>query len=137
MDPTDYNYVDPPSSSYNVGDVVQSQVPNGPQNPFVPERAKEIIGAVLHEKLTGVRYNSESAPLYVRDITDAIKSQLKDLGLDRYKIVVQAMLGEQKGQGFQMSCRCFWDPNTDNYAHDSFSNESIFCVAGAFALYMS
>lgn len=59
-----------------------------------------------------------------------------DMELDRYKLVVQAVVGEQRGQGFQMSCRCFWDPNTDNYAHDSFANDSVFCVAGAFAMYM-
>lgn len=57
-----------------------------------------------------------------------------EMELDKYKIVVQAIIGEQHGQGFQMSCRCFWDPDTDDYAHDSFVNESIFCVAGAFAL---
>ncbi|CAM6088101.1 unnamed protein product [Calypogeia fissa] len=116
--------------------VVHTDVPYAPKCRFFPGKAKEVIGAVLREKLTGATYDADTAPMWVREITDTIKVRLKDMELDRYKLVVQAVVGEQRGQGFQMSCRCFWDPNTDNYAHDSFANDSVFCVAGAFAMYM-
>ena len=54
---------------------------------------------------------------------------------ERYKIVVQAAIGEKRGQGLNISCRCFWDPKTDDYAEETFSNDDIFGVAVAFALY--
>ncbi|KAL3678665.1 hypothetical protein R1sor_021621 [Riccia sorocarpa] len=116
--------------------VVHTDVPYAPKSRFFPGKAKEMMIAILKEKLSGATYDADTAPMIVRDITDAIKSKLKDMELDRYKLVVQAVLGEQRGQGFQMCCRCFWDPNTDNYAHASFKNDSIFCVAGAFAMYL-
>ena len=56
--------------------------------------------------------------------------------LDRYKFVVQVVIGEQRGEGVKMGCRCFWDASTDAYATEMFSNESIFAVAVAMGIYM-
>ena len=49
---------------------------------------------------------------------------LPDMGYDRYKFVVQVVIGEQRGEGVKMGCRCFWDSDTDNYAQDIFMNVS-------------
>ena len=46
------------------------------------------------------------------------------------------MIGEQRGEGVKMGCRCFWDANTDNFATAEYSNSSIFCVACAFGVYL-
>uniref|UniRef100_A0AAX7SVX3 Uncharacterized protein n=1 Tax=Astatotilapia calliptera TaxID=8154 RepID=A0AAX7SVX3_ASTCA len=45
-------------------------------------------------------------------------------GFDKYKLVVQVVIGEQRGQGVKMSSRCFWDADTDSYAEDVFMNVS-------------
>ena len=97
---------------------------------------KEIIGSVLRDKLTGVVYHGDNTSLWCREISDEIKQKLKTLGLERYKFVVQVVIGEQKGEGVRMGCRCFWDPKTDNYAEEGFTNESIFAVAAAFGVYL-
>ncbi len=55
--------------------------------------------------------------------------------MDRYKYVVQVMIGEQRGEGVSMSARCFWDNKRDHYVQKTFQNETIFCVAVAFAAY--
>jgi hypothetical protein len=49
-------------------------------------------------------------------MADIIKSRLKELGRDRYKYVVQVILGVQKGQGVQAGCKNFWDADTDGMA---------------------
>ena len=68
---------------------------------------------------------------------DEIKSRIKsDLELPRYKIVVQVVIGEQRGEGVRMGCRCFWDPDADSYAEDTYRNDSLFCVAAAFGVYL-
>lgn len=97
---------------------------------------KEIIAEVLKEKLTGVVYHADNTSLWCREISDEIKQKLKGLGLERYKFVVQVVIGEQKGEGMRMGCRCFWDPKTDNYAEEVFTSESIFAVAAAFGVYL-
>ncbi|KAG8136353.1 hypothetical protein E2320_009300 [Naja naja] len=60
---------------------------------------------------------------------------LREKGFHRYKIVVQVVIGEQRGEGVNMAARCFWDADTDNYAQDVFINESLFCVAVAFGCF--
>ena len=53
----------------------------------------------------------------------------------RYKIVVEVVIGEQRGEGVRMGTRCLWDSDTDSYASDVFMNDSLFCCAAAFGIY--
>lgn len=104
---------------------------------FRPAAAKTIISAVLAERLNDKMYNPESTAQWTREISDEIKNRLKtELDLPRYKYVVQVVIGEQRGEGVRMGCRCFWDPDTDNYAEDTYRNDSLFCVAAAFGVYL-
>ena len=57
------------------------------------------------------------------------------LNLHRYKIVVEVVIGEQRGEGVRMGTRCLWDSDTDSYASDVFMNDSLFCCAAAFGIY--
>jgi hypothetical protein len=116
---------------------------------FRPAAVKPLIGAVLAEKLADKscappaarsstyggansrphcrrdRYNPELTAQWTREIADEIKNKLKtDLELPRYKFVVQVVVGEQRGEGVRMGCRCFWDADTDNYAEESYRNVS-------------
>jgi hypothetical protein len=47
---------------------------------------------------------------------------MTELKFDRYKLVVQVVIGENKGQSVRVSSRCLWDTDTDNYASFSFKN---------------
>ncbi|KAK3779179.1 hypothetical protein RRG08_037240 [Elysia crispata] len=102
---------------------------------FRPINVKEMIHIVLGEMLSGKTYNAEETTSWTKDIADTIKKRLKDMGHDRYKFVVQVVIGEQRGEGVKMGCRCFWDSDTDNYAQDIFMNESLFCVAAAYGIF--
>jgi tctex1 domain-containing protein 2 len=60
-----------------------------------------VIKEVLHEKLDGATYHSENTSQWTREIADGIKWKLKALGLERYKFVVQVVIGEQRGEGIR------------------------------------
>lgn len=47
-----------------------------------------------------------------------------ELPYKRYKFVVQAVIGEQRGSGVKLTSRCLWDLDTDNYSSDVFLNVS-------------
>jgi hypothetical protein len=49
---------------------------------------------------------------------------------------VQVFIGEMKGAGVRVGCRCLWDAQTDKVAQETFQNESIFAVAVAFGIYL-
>lgn len=89
---------------------------------FHPNQAKEIINQVLEAKLKDKTYNSELTSQWSRDIADEIKSKLKELNLPRYKYVVSVAIGEQRGEGIRIGCRCFWDSDTDASAEATFMN---------------
>lgn len=35
-----------------------------------------------------------------------------------------------------MGTRCFWDSGTDNQATENYANDSLFCTATAYAVYL-
>lgn len=105
-------------------------------NKFRQGKAQELISEVLKSKLNNVSYHADNTSTWTREIADDIKIKLKEMNLDRYKFVVQVVIGEQRGEGVKMGCRCFWDANTDNFATAEYSNGSIFCVAVAFGVYL-
>eukprot|EP00746_Dinoflagellata_sp_MGD_P010629 gnl/MRDRNA2_/MRDRNA2_121992_c0_seq1.p2 gnl/MRDRNA2_/MRDRNA2_121992_c0~~gnl/MRDRNA2_/MRDRNA2_121992_c0_seq1.p2 ORF type:complete len:126 (+),score=21.54 gnl/MRDRNA2_/MRDRNA2_121992_c0_seq1:97-474(+) len=106
------------------------------KNKFRPGPAREIIKEVLHAKLEKATYHAEQTQVLTKQVADEIKDRLKELGLARYKIVVQVVIGEQRGQGVRMGTRCFWDVDTDSSASETFSNETLFCVATAYGVYL-
>ncbi|KAI7791410.1 dynein light chain Tctex-type protein 2B [Triplophysa rosa] len=97
--------------------------------------AKEYMREILREELSGVQYNPEEIPTLSRSLADSIKNKLKALGFERYKLIVQVVIGEQRGEGVKMAARCFWDADTDSYAQEMYMNDSLFCVAAAFGVY--
>ncbi|OQR96571.1 tctex1 domain-containing protein 2 [Achlya hypogyna] len=99
-------------------------------------KMKQIISAVLQEKLENVPYQSERASQLTKEIADAVKLQLKACEFPRCKYLVQVVIGEQRGEGVRMGCRCFWDSETDCYATETYTNDSLFCVATAYSIYL-
>lgn len=99
-------------------------------------KMKHVIGQVLTEKLHQVTYQSERAAVLTKEIADAVKLRLKEWNFSRFKYVVQVVIGEQRGEGVRMGCRCFWDAETDCYASETFSNDSLFCVTTAYSVYL-
>ncbi|KAM4772185.1 dynein light chain Tctex-type protein 2B [Rhinophrynus dorsalis] len=105
------------------------------QHKFRSTTVKECIHSVLKEELNNKQYVPEEVPSLTRFLSETIKDKLKDMGFDRYKMVVQVVIGEQRGEGVKMAARCFWDADTDNYAEDIFMNEYLFCVVAAFGCF--
>ncbi|XP_029472542.1 tctex1 domain-containing protein 2 [Rhinatrema bivittatum] len=102
---------------------------------FRTATVKGCIQKVLKEELTNIEYIPEEVPQLTRSLSEIIKNKLKEIGFDRYKIVVQVVIGEQRGEGVKMAARCFWDADTDNYAQEVFMNDSLFCVVAAFGCF--
>ena len=66
---------------------------------FKPLQVKEIIQECLNEKLGGHKYHVDKAAKMCKEITDTVKAKLKEMGWERYKFVVQCVIGEQRGEG--------------------------------------
>ncbi|KRW98958.1 hypothetical protein PPERSA_00785 [Pseudocohnilembus persalinus] len=101
---------------------------------FKPGKAKDIIREVLQKKFKDKEWNE--IPNQTKLIADEIKYNLKELGLQRYKFMVNVIIGDQRGQGVRVGTRCFWDYDTDYCASDYYINDSIFCIVTAYGVYL-
>lgn len=97
-----------------------------------------LINSYLSETLNNARYDPETCRELSCEMSETIKTRVKKAGLlpPRYKCVVYVVLGEMKDQGVSVSSESAWDKTTDNYVAANFQNNSIFCAATMFAVYM-
>jgi len=105
------------------------------QDRFNKKVVHSIIHTALGEFLSSVQYSEESVANLSKEMAEVIKARVKDLNYKRWKIVVQVLIGEQKGQGVYTGSRCIWDADCDDFATDMFVNDSLFCVASVFGIY--
>ncbi|KAJ3224529.1 hypothetical protein HK099_008328 [Clydaea vesicula] len=92
------------------------------QKKFRPQIVGKLIKQLLNDRLTGATYHPDTCSQWTKEISDEIKIKLKELDLKRYKYVVNVVIGEMRGEGVRMGCRCFWDSDTDNIAQETFIN---------------
>eukprot|EP01012_Entosiphon_sulcatum_P066804 TRINITY_DN961_c0_g1_i1.p2 TRINITY_DN961_c0_g1~~TRINITY_DN961_c0_g1_i1.p2 ORF type:complete len:142 (-),score=37.39 TRINITY_DN961_c0_g1_i1:132-557(-) len=103
---------------------------------FRPAQVRELIKRVLQQRLEAQQdYSVDNTAAVTKDIAEQLRESLKELQYDRYKFIVHVVIGEQRGEGLKMGCRCFWDSDTDNYAEEMYMNKALFCVASVFGIY--
>ena len=71
---------------------------------FRPTQVRETIRQVLVEKLDGGEYNADSVSSLTKEVADLIRDRLKHEEYDRYKLIVNVFICEQKGDGVKMVC---------------------------------
>ncbi|KAK6187951.1 hypothetical protein SNE40_005867 [Patella caerulea] len=102
---------------------------------FYPDRMRKAITEVLETNLDEVTYSAKNAGILAENLTEMIKSRIKLLKLDRYKIVCNVILGQCLEQGLESASRCVWDQKVDNYACVTYKNKTLFVVATVYGIY--
>lgn len=105
------------------------------QHRFRPNEIKPIVRAILQNRLEEQEYKADEIQSVSKEIADTVRDKIRALDLDRYKILVHCMIGEQRGQGLRAGCKMFWDSDTDNYLEEVFTNKHIFAVVTVFGVY--
>ncbi|BFZ16448.1 hypothetical protein BsWGS_19487 [Bradybaena similaris] len=107
-----------------------------PGQTFQPRKAEDVMKSVLESYLGGEKYSTDICSNLVQQISDVIKSRVKDLGFSsRYKYVCLVTIGQNRHQGVAVASRSVWNTETDNYASASYSCGDLFAVANIFAAY--
>jgi hypothetical protein len=106
---------------------------------FTKEKVYDVIKNVLDQKMLSMRgkYNHEDAMQLNKEICDEVKLQLKEdkMNFKRYKILVHCIIGEKKGQGIKIGCRCMWDMTCDSVVSASWENEYTYAFCIAYGVY--
>ena len=68
---------------------------------------------------------------------DAKKAMRNNMTMDpRYKLLIQVISGQNKGQGVRMGSRQFWDKEVDNMATVTVIKKDMFLTVVVFAVYL-
>ena len=106
---------------------------------FTKEKVYDVIKNVLDQKMQSMKgkYNHEDAMQINKEICDEVKLQLKEdkMNFKRYKILVHCIIGEKKGQGIKIGCRCMWDQTCDSVVSASWENEYTYAFCIAYGVY--
>lgn len=101
---------------------------------FNRSEVKELLRHLIESNIAREEfYQSEHSAQRCKDLSQTIKDALKSLRYDRYKYVIQVIIGEDD-EHLMMTCRCLWDVERDNYTSHVYSNTKIFCAVTVFAL---
>ena len=72
-----------------------------------------------------------------KDITSTIKGRVKQLsGVERFKIVVNVIVGQGQATSLQHSSRCLWNDSFDNYVQHTYSGSGLYAVATVYGVYV-
>ena len=107
------------------------------KNRFRPNEVKPVIRAVLQRKLDDITvYNDQSITPLIKEVSELVRNEIKErLDYKNYKILVHCVMGEQKGEGVRIGCKCFWDSDTDNCAEEVYNTKVLFCVCTVYGVY--
>ncbi|KAJ2763947.1 hypothetical protein IWQ56_003510 [Coemansia nantahalensis] len=102
---------------------------------FPAAGARAAIGEVLKRELEGVQYQGDRMAELGRAVGAQINERLAaEAGLERYKFVTSVTIFQNTGQGAHMGCTAVWDPAADVALQETFTSDSIRCVAAVFAV---
>lgn len=101
----------------------------------LPVDVRSVVRNILETKLEGVEYKPDEIQGLSKDVADKIRDGVRALDFERYKIIVNCVIGEQRGEGVRMGCKMFWDSDTDNYVEEVYVNKHLFAVVTVYGLY--
>ena len=103
----------------------------------MPTKAVETaIENLLTEQFMNEAYESSKCKKACQEICELTKEKVKALVSPRFKLVVVVHVGEKKGQGVQITSRCAWNENFDDFVTVNFTKSTLFVQATVYALYV-
>ncbi|XP_063156187.1 dynein light chain Tctex-type 4 [Candoia aspera] len=102
---------------------------------FNSSQTQHILESVLASFFSDAKYNPANSGQLVQNLSDLIRSRVKDLTPPRYKLVCNVFLGQLANQGLHIASRSLWDVENDSFASAAFTNSSLFAVVTVHGLY--
>jgi hypothetical protein len=106
-----------------------------PSKKFPEGNVRSILKEVLTESLAEVNYDPNTCRQLTKSISDNLRSRVKEMNIQRYKIICLVHIGQLGKQAMRIGSRCLWDTSVDTYTSFEFKNGSIFAVATVYGVY--
>lgn len=106
-----------------------------PDRKFPERDVRLILQEILTERLAEAKYDADQCRQLSKSLSDAVKNRVKDLNIQRYKIICLVHIGQLGNQAMRIGSRCLWDTNFDTFASFEFKNGSLFAAATVYGVY--
>ncbi|XP_063220693.1 dynein light chain Tctex-type 5-B-like [Bacillus rossius redtenbacheri] len=107
-----------------------------PKIPLVPDRVAAVLKEVLDQGLGEARYDPDSCGDLATALSAEIRSRVKELLFDRYKIVCCVTICQKNLQGVHSVMRGLWDVARDKLVVHHFENTHIVAVGCVVGVYL-
>lgn len=103
------------------------------------EKIYKEVKEILDQKMSQMdeKYNHDKALQLSREVSDTVRDKLRDdsMNLKRYKIMVHTIIGEKKGQGIKIGCKCMWDSTSDAGVSANWENGTTYAFCVVYCVY--
>ena len=100
-----------------------------------PEGKVRVVIQEALDTLDSHTYSAHHTPFLVKLLTARILENVKQLNIERYKIVCMITLGTKESQGVRVASRCLWNSHFDTCVSACFEREKFFAVGTVYGIY--
>ena len=105
-----------------------------PKAHFPERRVRSVIEEALGTLLSH-RYSASHSPFLAKLLSARVLENVKQLSIERYKVVCLVTIGSKVQQGLRIASRCLWDEHFDTFVTVSLEGEHFFAVGTVFGVY--
>lgn len=105
-----------------------------PKHRFPEGKVQAIIEEAL-ETLATHKYSATHSPFMAKLLSSRVLESVKQLNIERYKVICLTTIGSKASQGLRIASRCLWDGQCDTFVNACFENERFFAVCTVYGVY--
>ncbi|CAH2089417.1 unnamed protein product [Euphydryas editha] len=106
-----------------------------PRKRFNVENVEKILKRIINSELEEVEYSEKLIPDLCLNLTENIRTAIKEENYDRYRIIVAVTIGQRRQQSVHMFHSFLWDHERDAFASHNFENCHIYANVIVYGVY--
>jgi len=105
-----------------------------PKIRFPEGKVRAVIKEAL-ETLASHTYSANHSPFVAKLLSARVLENVKQLNIERYKVVCVVTIGSKERQGLRIASRCLWNDQFDTYVTACFEEDHFFAVGTVYGVY--
>ncbi|CAA9988492.1 dynein light chain, putative [Plasmodium knowlesi strain H] len=94
------------------------------------------LKTLVNKNLKDSVFNCNSKKEITDNLSNLIKDHLKSLTSNKYKIIVEILLNENREQGINVSTRLFFDKQSDFFFKESINTDTFHCLVVVYLIHV-
>ncbi|KAL9951871.1 hypothetical protein ACROYT_G044610 [Oculina patagonica] len=105
-----------------------------PKIRFPEGKVRAVIKEAL-DTLVSHTYSANHSPFVAKLLSARVLENVKQLNIERYKVVCLVTIGSKERQGLRIASRCLWNDQFDTFVSVCFEGEHFFAVGTVYGVY--